>query len=152
MKFFDDEIPDKPVLEDIDPKKFKPNISPWDWAKSITETKNYLMVSEAEEKLFNSQVRVVWKALSFEPDTVIPANEMNARPHLDAKLQYDFLINIVRRRKRNLWVKAETIDALAVIQEYYGYSNEKAIQVLPLLSQLDIETMRKRTRKGGLNG
>ena len=152
MKFFDNEVPDKAILEEIDLKNLKPDIGPFDWAKSITESKKYLMIGEAEEKLYKKQSFIINKALSFEMDTIIQANEMNSRPHLDAKLQYDFLINIIRRRKRTLWFKAETIEALAVIQEYYGYSNEKAIQVLPLLSQLDIETMRKRTRKGGING
>lgn len=149
MKFFDAEVPDKPDYTEVEIKPTK--LSPFDWAKSITESKQDLMTDDTAEKQYNAFM--VNRALSMGADTVIYANEMNSRPHLDRRLQYDFLINIIRARKRfNKWIKAETVDAVEVVQEYYGYSTEKAIQVLPLLSEADIETMKKRIRKGGLNG
>jgi len=149
MKFFDDEIPDKPVFDTAEYKIQK--ISPFDWANSISETKKDLMVDDTAERQYNAFM--VNRALSMGADTIIYANEMNSRPHLDNRLQYDFLINTVRARKRfNKWIKAETVEAVEVVQAYYGYSTEKAVQVLPLLSEADIETLIKRTRKGGLNG
>jgi uncharacterized protein YifN (PemK superfamily) len=109
------------------------------------------MVDDTAERQYNAFM--VNRALSMGADTIIYANEMNSRPHLDNRLQYDFLINTVRARKRfNKWIKAETVEAVEVVQAYYGYSTEKAVQVLPLLSEADIETLIKRTRKGGLNG
>ena len=75
---------------------------------------------------------------------------MNSRPHLDKLLQFDFLINIVRPKKRfNKWIKAEKIDDLEIVKEYYGYSTEKAKQVLPLLSDSIIENLKTRITKGG---
>jgi hypothetical protein len=88
--------------------------------------------------------------MSYGADTVIYANEMNSRPHLDRRLQFDFLINTVRPRKRfNKWLKPETVEVLSTIQEYYGYSIDKARQVLPLLSDFQLETLKNKLNKGG---
>lgn len=149
MKFFDTEVPDRPQ-PDLAEYKIK-KINPFEWANSISETKEDLMVDDTAERQYGAYM--VNRALSMGADTIIYANEMNSRPHLDNRLQYDFLINTVRARKRfNKWIKAETVEAVEVVQAYYGYSTEKAVQVLPLLSEADIETLIKRTRKGGLNG
>jgi hypothetical protein len=78
---------------------------------------------------------------------------MNSRPHLDKKLQNSFLINTVRPRKRfNKWIKAEKIEAIEVIKEYYGYSTEKARQVLPLFDKNKLDYLRIKLIKGGRNG
>ena len=93
---------------------------------------------------------IVNKGLSYGADTVILANEMNARSHLDYQLQFDFLINTIRPRKRyNKWLKAETVEVLDVVQEYYGYSINKARQVLPLLTPEQLMYIKKRLNKGG---
>jgi hypothetical protein len=78
---------------------------------------------------------------------------MNSRPHLDKALQNSFLINIIRAKKRfNKWIKPEKIDAMEVIKEYYGYSTEKARQVLPLFSNENINDLKRKLIKGGRNG
>ena len=75
---------------------------------------------------------------------------MNSRPHLDKKLQFQFLINSIRPRKRyNKWLKAEKIESIEVIKDYYGYSTEKAQQVLPLHDQSMIEYLKQKLEKGG---
>ena len=126
-----------------------PTIPPFDFINAIHHSKDKLIVDDWSEKQYNPYI--INKGLSYGHDTVIPANEMNSRPHLDKILQFDFLINIVRPRKRfNKWIKAEKIDDLEVVKEYYGYSTEKAKQVLPLLNDSIIE-LRKRITKGGRN-
>jgi hypothetical protein len=78
------------------------------------------------------------------------ANEMNIKHHLDAKLQYQFLINIVRKRKRfSKWIKPELDNEIEVVKEYYGYSNAKAHQVLPLLSKSQLAILKEKVNKGG---
>ena len=125
-----------------------PSISPFDFINAIHHSKEKLIVDDWSEKQYNPYI--INKGLSYGPDTVIPANEMNSRPHLAKILQFDFLINIIRPRKRfNKWIKAEKVAELEVIKEYYGYSTEKAKQVLPLLNSSTIEEMRKRITKGG---
>ena len=73
-------------------------ISPFDYVKSINDTKENIITDEWSEDQYNPFI--VNKALSFTPETVIYANEMNSRPHLAKSLQYNFLINIVRKKKR----------------------------------------------------
>ena len=64
-----------------------------------------------------------------------------------------FLINTIRPRKRfNKWIKAEKIESIEVIKEYYGYSTEKARQVLPLLDDSKLDYLRTKLIKGGRNG
>lgn len=126
----------------------KPSISPFDFVNAINYSKEQLMVDDWAEKQYSPWL--VNKGLSYGPDTVIYANEMNARPHLDRRLQFDFLINSVRPRKRfNKWLKPETVDALQLIQEYYGYSIEKARQVLPLFSDAQLLVLKEKLNKGG---
>ena len=133
----------------IEPYK-APAISPFDFINAIHYSKDKLIVDDWSEKQYNPYI--INKGLSYGHDTVIPANEMNSRPHLDKILQFDFLINIIRPRKRfNKWIKAEKIDDLEVVKEYYGYSTEKAKQVLPLLNDSIITELRKRITKGGKN-
>ena len=116
-------------------------MSPFDFINSINYTKENLIVDEWSEKQYSPYI--VNKGLSFSHDTVIPANEMNSRPHLDKTLQYSFLINIVRPRKRfNKWIKPEMIESLETVKEYYGYNTEKARQVLSIHSSEQINTLK----------
>jgi len=136
------------VVEKTEEVYKKPAISPFDFANAINHSKQNLIVDDWSEKQYNAWI--VNKSMSYGADTVIYANEMNSRPHLDRRLQFDFLINTVRPRKRyNKWLKPETVEVLATIQEYYGYSIDKARQVLPLLSDLQLETLKNKLNKGG---
>lgn len=138
----------QPVEVKIEEVYKEPTISPFDFANAINFSKDNLIVDEWSEKQYVPYI--VNKALSYGADTVIPANEMNARPHLDKKLQFQFLINNIRPRKRfNKWIKAEKIESIEVIKKYYGYSTEKARQVLPLLDQSMIDSLKQKLEKGG---
>lgn len=93
---------------------------------------------------------MVNRALSYFTDTVLFANEMNINHHIDNKLQYHFLINIIKKKKRfSKWLKPQEVENLELIKEYYGYSNEKAKSVLPLFNDEHIETLKQRIYKGG---
>lgn len=120
--------------------------SPFDFLQSINVTKNDIF--QGNEKGYVPFV--VNRSLSYFNDTVLLANEMNRYHHLDEKLQYHFLLNIVRKRKRfSKWVKPETENDIEVVKEYYGYSNDKARQVLSLLTPEQITTIRNKVNKGG---
>lgn len=126
----------------------KKAISPFDFANSINHSKENLIVDDWSEKQYNPFI--VNKAMSYGPDTVIAANEMNSRPHLAHKMQYDFLMQIVRPKKRyNKWLKPEREENIEIVKEYFGYGNTKAQQALRILSQSDLEGIRKRLSKGG---
>jgi len=123
-------------------------MSPFDYLNAINYTKKDIMVDDIAEKQYNPFM--VNRGLSYFQDTVLMANEMNQNAHLDHRLQFDFLINIVRKRKRfSKWNKPEVATDLDVIKEYYGYSNEKARMVHNLLTDNQITELRRKVFKGG---
>jgi len=106
------------------------------------------MIDDLSEKSYNAYL--INRGLSYFIDTILIANEMNANPHLDKKLQYHFFINTIRKRKRfSKWHKATKQVDLEIVKEYYGYSNEKARQALTLLSNEQLIELRKKVNKGG---
>tara|TARA_B100001059_G_scaffold83529_1_gene81618 strand:+ start:546 stop:932 length:387 start_codon:yes stop_codon:yes gene_type:complete len=123
-------------------------MSPFDFLNAINYSKKDVMVDDIAEKEYNAFI--INKGLSWFADTVIYANEMNRNHHLDGRLQFDFLINIIRKKNRfSKWMKPQEIENLELIKEYYGYSNEKAKSVLTLLSNANIEELKHRIYKGG---
>ena len=93
---------------------------------------------------------MVNRGLSYFNDTVLMANEMNLHAHLDSRLQFDFLINIVRKKKRfSKWTKAQSSSDVEVVKQYYGYSNQKARQIYDLITPDQMEELRKKVYKGG---
>jgi len=123
-------------------------MNPFEYVNAINDTKKDLMVDEVTEKAYISFT--INRSLSYFSDTVLAANEMNRNHHLDKKLQFHFLINIIRKRKRfSKWDKPELVNDVEVVKEYYGYSNEKARQVLPLLTSDQILNLREKVTKGG---
>ena len=123
-------------------------MNPFEYLNAINSTKKDIMVDDIAEKGYNSFM--VNRGLSYFNDTVLMANEMNANHTIDNRLQFDFLINIVRKKKRfSKWIKPETVSDVEVVKEYYGYSNEKAKQALSLLTSDQINELKKKVYKGG---
>jgi hypothetical protein len=122
-----------------------------DYLNSINNTKESVMTDEISEK--NYPAYVVNRCLSYFPDTVHYANVMNKYNYiLDNKLQYDFYIYSIRKRKRfSPWIKNENNENLEAVKEYYGYSNTKAYQALTILSDEDLEYIKKKLFKGGID-
>jgi hypothetical protein len=126
-------------------------MNPFEYVNAISDNKKDLMVDDITEKAYNAFT--INRSLSYFNDTILAANEMNILHHLDKKLQYHFLLGIVRKRKRfSKWNKAETVADIDVVKEYYKYSNEKARQVLSLLTTTQIESLKEMVYKGGNNG
>lgn len=93
---------------------------------------------------------VVTRCLSYFPDTLFAANEMNTRPLIDSKMHFDFLRGAVRPRKRfSKWLKREDDSRVAALVEYYGISSRKAREALSVLSEADLEEIVAAVDKGG---
>tara|TARA_Y100001937_G_scaffold126068_1_gene194452 strand:+ start:11812 stop:12198 length:387 start_codon:yes stop_codon:yes gene_type:complete len=123
-------------------------MNPFDYTNSINYTKKDIMVDDIAEKGYNPFI--INRALSYFPDTVLAANEMNKHSHLDNRLQFDFFINIVRKKKRfSKWFKPEIVSDLDAVKKYYGYSNQKARQVLTFLSTEQLNELKNKVAKGG---
>ena len=124
-----------------------------DYLNAINHTKERLMDTEDEEWEKKYPPFIVNKCLSGFQATLMLVNEINKHPHLDKKLQFDFLINSIRPRKRfTPWVKAEKLDDLEYVKEFYGYNNEKARIALSILNDEHIATIKRKLNKGGKNG
>ena len=122
--------------------------SPFEFVNAINQAKGDIIVDDIEEKSYSSYM--VNRSFSYFLDTTLLANEMNINHHLDNRLQFDFLINTIRKAKRfSKWAKADYPKDLEVVKEYYGYSNEKAKVALTLLDNEQINELRLRLYKGG---
>lgn len=93
---------------------------------------------------------VVTRCLSYFPDTLFAANEVNIRPHMDSKMHFDFLRGAVRPRKRfSKWLKREEDERVAALIDYYGFSFRKAREALTVLTEEQISEIVAETSKGG---
>ena len=126
-------------------------MTPFDYVKAINYTKSNLIVDDLTEKEYNPFI--VNRALSMGMDTVLQANDMNRSPHLEKRLQFDFLLNSISKRKRfDKWQKADKSEDLEYVKAYYNYSYSKAIAALQVLSPTQLSDIkRKITNKGGVN-
>ena len=121
-----------------------------DWLKSINETKTNLIDNDStlEPKYLPY---IVNRCMSGQIETLMFANEMNISNHLDHKLQYDFLLYTLRKKKRfSPWMRKDELSNLSIVKEYYGYSDEKARQVLPLLTEDQLKIITRRLNTGVL--
>ena len=121
-----------------------------EYLNAINHSKKNLMDTEDEMWEKKYPAFIVNKCLSAFPETLMLVNEMNMRGHLDKKLQFDFLINSLRPRKRfTPWVKAKKLDDIEYVKEFYGYNNEKAKVALTILNDDQIATIKQKLNKGG---
>lgn len=129
-------------------------LTPFDFIKDISHIKENIMKDDVDteiEKQYNAFI--VNRGFSYFMDTVIYANEMNVRSGVDAKLQFDFLINTIRQKKRySKWHKAEQSDDIQILKEYYDYNIHRAKEVLPLHTKEQLMFIREKLDKGGLKG
>ena len=124
-----------------------------EYLKAINTSKEKLMDCEDEMCEKKYPAYIVNKCLAPFQDTVFLVNEMNMNHHIDNKLQFDFLLNTLRTRKRYTpWLKAKKEKYLEYVKEYYGYSNEKAKSALNILNDEQIKTIMNSLDKGGKHG
>ena len=116
---------------------------------TIKLNKNNLIDEDPDiEKQYPSYI--INRCLSGQLDSVMFANEMNKHPNLEKKLQYDFFLNSLRKRKRySPWLRKEQIENLELVKRYYGYSNEKAKQTLNLLTKEQLAFIKSKFETGG---
>ena len=124
-------------------------MGPFDFIKAINESKDVMKNDPFAEKDYIPFL--VNRGLSFFQDTILQVNEMNRNHFLDNKLQFDFLINNIRSRKRwSKWLKPDKIDNLELVKTYFGFGNEKAKEALEVLSNEDIKEIKSKLAKGGV--
>ena len=121
-----------------------------DYLYSINQSKKNIVEDdpEAERKY---PPFIINKCLSSFTDTILYANEMNKNSHLDKRLQYDFFINSLKPRKRfTPWLRKQTLEELELVKQYYGYSHNKALEALNILTSEQLNSIRKSLNTGGM--
>ena len=122
-----------------------------DYLNSINFTKEDIMDTTDVTWEKKYPAFIVNKCLSYHYDTLIAANEMNGYHFLPNNMQFHFLLNIVRKKKRFAkWFKAEKLKNLEYVKEYYGYSNEKAKDALKTLSEDQLGYIKDKLNQGGV--
>ena len=120
-----------------------------DWLNSINFSKTNLLDEDPDAKRDYAPF-VINRCLSGHLDCILFANEMNKNHFLDKDMQYTFYLNTLRKKKRfSPWLRKDKIEDLETVKQYYGYSNEKAYQVLKILSNEQIDYIKQRLEIGG---
>ena len=126
-------------------------MKPFDFINDINFGKKNLMRTTENDELSEKAYipYITNRSLSYFTDTLLYANEMNKYSHLDNKLQYEFLLNSIRPKKRFAkWHKPEQDDDVELVSEFYNYSLSKAHQVLSILSDKQLSAIRDRMTLG----
>mgnify|MGYP003308267811 FL=1 len=120
-----------------------------DWLNSINLTKEDITLDDPQTIKKYSPF-IINKCMSAHLDCIMFANEINLNAHLAKDLQYQFYLNSIRKKKRfSPWLRKDKIKNLDVVKSYYGYSNEKAIQALKILTKGQLDYIKKRIDVGG---
>ena len=117
----------------------------FEYLNSINTGTSDDMVDESTYSSF-----MVNRGLSYFPDTIFYANEMNVYHGLDARLQYDFLRTAIRKRKRfSRWFKADKDERLDAVKQYFGYSRQKALEAMRVLTNEQVDEIISKLNTGG---
>ena len=121
-----------------------------EYLNAINFTKKDLMKSEDELWQKKYPAFIVNKLLSAFSDTIMFVNEMNRNHFLDKDMQFQFLLNSIRTKKRySPFLRASKLKEIECVKEYYGYSNDKAKAALDILTRDEIKIIKEKLYKGG---
>ena len=121
---------------------------------SINTTKENVLLDDSNGKIEEAyNPFIINKTLSYFPDTIMQSNTMNQYFDIDKKLQYDFLLNSIRKKKRfSRWIRSNIEENVDIVKQYYKVGNEKAVEILSLLNDEQITSIKKELSEGGISG
>ena len=125
------------------------SLSPFDFINAINLTKKNLFEDPQASKDYKPFL--VNRGLSYFPDTVLYANEMNRNAGIPEDWQFSFFLNTIPKKKRfSKWHKKDAdSESLTLVKEYFGYSSEKALEALSILSDEQVVMIKEKLYKGG---
>ena len=122
-----------------------------EYLNAINFTKKDLMKSEDDLWKKKYPPFIVNKMLSAFSDTIMLVNEMNRNHFIDKDMQFQFLLNSIRTKKRySPFLRASKLKEIECVKEYYGYSNDKAKSALDILTKDEIKLIKEKLYKGGI--
>lgn len=118
----------------------------------IVNSISYAKKDLSEEPEFDKEY-VAWivnQALSYYPDTLFYANEMNQMAHIPKQHQYAYYLNLIRKSKRySKWHKKTKDDNLQLVQKFYKCNIHKAKVALSILRDDQLEEIKRLLNEGG---
>jgi len=142
---------DGPVVEEELPVEKRKRYSLFkDFLPDLYERKkNILRMDPDAEKDFAPFI--INRAVSMNYDTVLWANEMNKANCATKQMVYDFYCYGLRAGRRySKWAKKENDDDVAFICEAFSYNKKKAEAALKLISQEELNELRRKFDTGGI--
>lgn len=126
-------------------------MSPFDFLNSINDNKKDLFDDPQAEKDYAAFI--VNRGLSYFPDTILYANEMNRNHDIPKRWQFEFLRNAITKKRRfSKWHKKNIVENdIKLIMKHYKYSQQKVFDIIDLLSQESINNIRSLYEEGGKN-
>ena len=121
-----------------------------EYLNAINFTKKNLM--DSDDLLWQKKYPafIVNKILSGFQDCIMLVNEMNRNHFVDKDMQFQFLLNSIRSKKRySPFLRSSKLKDLDVIKENYGYNNDKAKTALDILTKDEVKLIKEKLFKGG---
>ena len=124
-------------------------MDPFDFLNSINQTKENLMQQESDEKDYTPFITN--RSLSYFVDTILYANEINQYAQLPNRLQYEYLLNAIPKKKRfSKWAKKDSSDDIQAVSDYYGYNLVKSAEAIKIINKSDLNKIKLLLQKGGV--
>lgn len=121
----------------------------FDIVNNISNSRDELEFDSEVNKVYNQFI--INLALSYYPDTILIADELNKHKNITNQQHYAVLFHSVAKRKRfSKWVKSKKHDDLDLISRFYKMSNRKALEILPFHSDSDLMMIKSKLDTGGL--
>ena len=121
-----------------------------EYLNAINFTKKNIMDSDDTMWVKKYPAFIVNKILSGFSDTIMLVNEMKRNHFIDKDMQFQFLLNSIRSKKRySPFLRASKLKDIECVKEYYGYSNDKAKSALDILTKDQVKLIKEKLFKGG---
>lgn len=139
-------------------EKLKKPVYDWRFENNINTGKDKL---DLDKEPFKYEKWRTNSSLSNFADTIMHANEMNLNMHITDQMHYDYFFYSVRKTKRYGKKKTEEdkllerlqkeeAEKISLVQEYYKYNTANAKAALRVLTESQLEIIKRRLEKGGV--
>ena len=109
-----------------------------DYLNAINYSKDDLFADEEAAKGYVPFI--VNRSLSYFPDTILQANDMNIHADLGKREQFDYLRHSIRKRRRfSKWLRKTEDKRIESVKIYYNFGTKKALESMRVLSDRQID-------------
>ncbi len=127
-------------------------MKPFDYVNAVSDSKKDLMVGTENDELAERGYNpyLTNKSLSYHVDAILYVNEMNQYASLDNKLQFDYYLHGLPKKKRfSKWSKKQENEDIEVVSEWYGCNYSKAAEILKIINKNTLDLIKHKLQKGG---